>query len=93
MDGYCCGTNDKEKSKTSKCPICGTAFNLCLKEFPSGTNSATESVGCPFGQNMTSVLGGSSFELQGQNFATITVPFSFRWTVSLSYFSFSNECN
>lgn len=87
MDGYCCGTNDKEKSKTSKCPACGTAFNLCLKEFPSGT----ESVGCPFGQNTTSVLGGSSFELQGQNFATLTVPFTFRWTVSLSYFS--NECN
>lgn len=80
IDGYCCGTNEKEKSKTANCPECSTAFRLCLKEFPSGT----ESVGCPFGESSTTILGGSSFELRNQKFATISVPFTFRWTQSFS---------
>lgn len=87
IDGYCCGSNEKEKSKTVDCPRCATAFRLCLKEFPGGA----ESFGCPFGESSTAVLGGSSVEFRGQKFATITVPFTFRWTVSqfFSFFSFS----
>lgn len=86
IDGYCCGSNEKEKSKTADCPKCTTAFRLCLKEFPGGA----ESFGCPFGESTTTVLGSSSFELHGQKFATITVPFTFRWTVS-SFFSLNDS--
>lgn len=87
IDGYCCGSNDKEKSKTAGCPKCATAFRLCLKEFPGGA----ESFGCPFGESTTTVLGGSSFEPHGQRFATITVPFTFRWTVSFFFYFCLND--
>lgn len=79
IDGYCCGSNEKEKSKTVDCPKCTTAFRLCLKESSGGA----ESLGCPFGESTTKILGTSSFRLDGQRFANITVPFSFRWTVSI----------
>jgi len=81
IDGFCCGGgsgSDKENSKTAGCPACATAFRLCLKEYPNGA----ESFGCPFGENTTTIMGGSSFGFRHQKFATITVPFTFRWTVS-----------
>lgn len=73
-DGSCCGSY--EKSKTVGCSPCKTAFRLCLGEETVGT-------GCPFGEKTTEVLGGSSFELDDRrNANNITVPFTFRWTVS-----------
>lgn len=86
LDGSCCGTTavDDDKIKTNGCPACATAFQLCLKEFQGEIGF----FGCAFGQNQTQVLGSSSFVLHDRN-VTITVPFIFRWTVSiLLYFYF-----
>lgn len=86
-DGTCCGSN--EKSKTVDCPKCTTAFRLCLKEFSGGIGS----LGCPFGENTTESFVLSSYTFAGQKIATITVPFSFRWTVSICEFFFLFHTN
>lgn len=78
------------------CSQCNTAFRLCLKEYQSnvsppvvGTAPSKPSdwQGCAYGNATTPILGASSFRLPDPNSSgsNITLPFSFRWTVSTKF--------
>lgn len=78
------------------CSQCNTAFRLCLKEYQSnvsppvvGTAPSKPSdwQGCAYGNATTPILGASSFRLPDPNSSgsNITLPFSFRWTVSTQF--------
>ena len=63
---------------------CATYFRLCLKEYQS---NVTVSSPCTYGQSSSPVLGGNSFTFvePQRAHARLVLPFTFRWTVSLSY--------
>lgn len=56
---------------------CRTRFALCLKEY----QSAAAPGACSFGRAASPVLGTDSFTLADPLY-TLSLPFSFRWTVS-----------
>lgn len=51
--------------------------------------------GCAYGNASTPILGTSSFKLSDPNYSggNITLPFSFRWTVSKKYIFIIFFCN
>lgn len=86
QSGYCCGSstsNGAKNFRTTNCPSCKTLFRLCLKEYQGKTIPKDQIgyFGCAFGNCTTQILGGSSFVLREPHI-TMTIPFSFRWTVS-----------
>lgn len=79
-----------QNTRTTQCPPCSTAFRLCLKEYQSNVpNTPGILNGCSFGNDSSTVLGGSSFVLSDPDVGSIVLPFSFRWTVSNLFISFS----
>lgn len=60
---------------------CRTRFALCLKEY----QSAAAPGACSFGRAASPVLGTDSFTL-AEPLYTLSLPFSFRWTVSTAKF-------
>jgi hypothetical protein len=68
------------------CPPCETSFRLCLKEYQGVTQPGELSglIGCAFGNASTPVLGSSSFVLSEPEVGAIVLPFTFRWTVSIT---------
>ncbi|XP_055623547.1 protein serrate [Toxorhynchites rutilus septentrionalis] len=42
LSGYCCGLPpEKQRTQTTGCPACATAFSLCLKEYQGTTSSSS----------------------------------------------------
>lgn len=72
---------------------CRTRFALCLKEY----QSAAAPGACSFGRAASPVLGTDSFTL-AEPLYTLSLPFSFRWTVSttkvhsLAFLCSRNKC-
>lgn len=83
--------NSSSSDSSLKCSQCNTAFRLCLKEYQSSVSPVATELskpsdwhGCAYGNASTPILGASSFKLSDPNYSggNITLPFSFRWTVS-----------
>lgn len=87
-------SNSNINSNLNICPECNTAFRLCLKEYQSSTSSkSTDWQGCAYGNATTPILGPnqSSFRLSDSKYGNMTLPFTFRWTVSCYIFIKNNN--
>lgn len=73
--GACCAGARRAAAACSQ--PCRTRFALCLKEY----QSAAAPGACSFGRAASPVLGTDSFTL-AEPLYTLSLPFSFRWTVS-----------
>lgn len=79
VDGRCCGGGDGGGGFPPCTKPCSTAFWLCLKEYQSNVTAIGT---CSFGNVSSHALGPNSFTLAEP--ATLQLPFTFRWTVSLA---------
>lgn len=84
-NGVCCGQTDGNQCITQ----CSTYFRLCLKEYQS---NVTVSSPCTYGNTSSPVVAGNSFTFvePGKSNARLVLPFTFRWTVSLTHLSLTN---
>lgn len=90
-------SNSDSSDSSLLCSQCNTAFRLCLKEYQSSVSPLAAALskpsdwqGCAYGNATTPILGSSSFRISDPNYSggNITLPFSFRWTVSKYFILF-----
>lgn len=80
-NGSCCNLGDFRLDNGTCAHECRTFFRLCLKEYQS---EVSDTGPCTFGNVSTAVVGGNTFSVHGDPNLNIilTLPFTFRWTVS-----------
>lgn len=92
LDGRCCGGGEEQATGGSggerrRCrQPCNTYVRLCLKEYQSVVTSGGS---CSFGSTTSAVIGHNSFTfpIDLDIGIVIKLPFEFRWTVSIFFFT------